>query len=282
MYPRSKDYISLIYANFFYLISAVLLRLPPTAACMFWNVFCRLIGSRTRFFWESKKNLFVAKENQRKMYFTNMRRGFDCYTLGVEKRGQTLQDSYLLGKVHFDFDDILIDCGANYGDLFIGLRDKINIKNYYCVEPAPEEFRSLSASWPAAKHRQIGFADKTGEIEFYTASASADSSIVQPAVYDSIIMIQTVTLDDFCVKEGVKKCKLFKLEAEGYEYEILLGAMSFLKICEYVAVDGGAEKGLSADPTLPAVTNLLTGVGFEMVGFNDKQCRALFRNKAHS
>ena len=279
MYPRIADYISLLYANFFHVLINILLLLPNRVACFFQNLFCLAIRSRARFYWSSDLQLFYAQENDRRMYFANMGRGFDCYTLGLNKRGQSIQDSYLLHKIVFSFNDTIIDCGANCGDLFIGLEDKVKPANYYCIEPAPDEYRGLRTSWPTSNHRQLGLAEISGDKEFYIASGSADSSIIEPEFFEKLIKIQTITLDEFIRIEGIKRCKLFKLEAEGYEYEVLLGAKVFLRNCEYVAVDGGAERGVSREQTLPAVTNLEEG--YELIGLYENQCRALFRNKAY-
>ena len=49
----------------------------------------------------------------------------------------------------------------------------------------------------------------------------------------------------------------------GYEPEVLLGAKDSLKICDYVAVDGGYERGLK-EQTFTEITNYLIKNGFEI------------------
>ena len=129
MYPRIADYISLLYANFFHVLINILLLLPNRVACFFQNLFCLAIRSRARFYWSSDLQLFYAQENDRRMYFANMGRGFDCYTLGLNKRGQSIR-FIPVAQIVFSFNDTGNDCGANYGDLFIGLEDKVKPANY--------------------------------------------------------------------------------------------------------------------------------------------------------
>ena len=61
----------------------------------------------------------------------------------------------------------------------------------------------------------------------------------------------------------------------------LLGCKNFVKNCEYITVDGGAERGHSDEPTLPEISNFLFHIGFEMTGLFSGQSRALFKNTSN-
>ena len=50
---------------------------------------------------------------------------------------------------------------------------------------------------------------------------------------------------------------MFKLEAEGFEPEILEGSKQSINIVEYVALDGGEERGIAEAETLSKATNFL-------------------------
>ena len=277
----SKKYLSLLYADLLSMISYICTILSPNNACRVQNAFCFVLRSQTRYSWCNQSEKFIAEENNKKRYFHSIKRGFDCYTLGLEKRGEQLITSYVIDKIDFNSDDIIVDCGANYGDLFLNLSDEIREDNYFCIEPSPSEFECLKLSLPKASIRQIGLAEKTGHMEFYVSSETADSSVIQPKKYESIIKIEVITLDEFAKQAGISRCKLFKLEAEGYEYEILLGGKNFVKNCEYITVDGGAERGHSDEPTLPEISNFLFHMGFEMTGLFAGQSRALFKNTSN-
>ena len=52
--------------------------------------------------------------------------------------------------------------------------------------------------------------------------------------------IEVIALDSLSIDTPIK---VFKVEAEGYEPEVLEGAIETLKLVEYVTVDFGAERG---------------------------------------
>ena len=279
MGPGWRDYRGLLFANVTIVLGRVLQMLPPRVACVLQNLFFLVIRSRVRFHWDRDSQLFYAKENENKRYFHDILRGADCYALGLKTRGEILFNSYNLGLVDFAPDDIVIDCGANYADLYIKLGQYIASNNFYAIEPSPNEARCIAQSLPDIHLKRMGLADKKGTMQFYTSSTSADSSVIEPERFDDIISIDVTTLDDLVSDLGIGHCKLLKLEAEGFEAEILKGASKFLKSCDYIAVDGGAERGKSSQPTLPDVSNILYVYGFEMVALAPAQTRVLFRRQ---
>ena len=206
-----------------------------------------------------------------------MTRGFDFYSRSVKKRGNVLADSYCLKHVKFSSDDIVIDCGANYGDLFLYLGDKINESNYVALEPSPIEYQCLLNNVPKARVLNLGLSNSNGELDFYLCSESGDSSLVEPKNYTEVVKVSVRTLDSLVDELKIKKCRLLKLEAEGWEPEILDGAKEFIKLCDYVAIDGGLERGVSEEATFPAINNFLLKSGFEMFDINGPSYRALFR-----
>ena len=117
-------------------------------------------------------------------------------------------------------------------------------------------------------------------MNFYINEKDADSSIIEPLIYDEIREIQTTTLNSFFKKNKIKVIKLLKLEAEGYEPEILLGSNEVLDKIEYVALDGGYERGRKLEETLSSQLNFLSKHNFEIIEINFKWCRAILRNRS--
>ena len=72
-----------------------------------------------------------------------------------------------------------------------------------------------------------------------------------------------------------KKIKLLKLEAEGAEIEVILGAKNILKNIEYISADLGYERGKLEKSTLIPVTNFLLKNNYELVDFNIDRVVAL-------
>jgi FkbM family methyltransferase len=158
------------------------------------------------------------------------------------------------------------------------LSNHIKPENYINFEPSPIEFKYIQKSVPLAKNHQEGLSDRSGELIFYLKSSMGDSSFIKPSSYSHTISSEVTTLDAFMEKINLNSCKLLKLEAEGYEPEILDGAKLFLNICDYVAVDGGPER--FGKPTLPALSNKLNKAGFKKIHTNKSKYRALYKNTA--
>ena len=81
---------------------------------------------------------------------------------------------------------------------------------------------------------------------------------------------------DYNIKENIK---LFKIDAEGYEPEVLSGSKNTLKKTAFVSVDFGSERGANQNNTMVDVNNLLLQVGFELIELNDFRMIGLYKNK---
>tara|TARA_Y100001970_G_scaffold195818_1_gene238047 strand:+ start:286 stop:1152 length:867 start_codon:yes stop_codon:yes gene_type:complete len=286
-----KDLLRISYKILRSLIRIIQRQVSPSAACKIQNLFLVIlhytayilknknIKSDVRFFYEKSSKLFYAEEGSIRRYFGEMDRGFHAYERGLIRRGQSLSNSYCLQNVNFNSSDIVIDCGANYADLFISLSNYINETNYITFEPGPSEYNCIKKNVPKARNYNYGLSDKEGEMEFYLCSASGDSSLVEPKNYTDIIKVNVTTLDLFVAKNNIEHCKLLKLEAEGWEPEILDGAKEFLSKCEYVAIDGGRERGVNEEATFHILNNKLLNNGFEMIDIYGPVYRALYRKK---
>lgn len=248
-------------------------------ACRLQNFFLACHGRGTRFYFDRDSSLFCAVDQGSFVYFGAKDRGFSFYSLGIKERGTKLAESYCLMSIDFKKDDVVIDCGANYADLFIFLSDKIMQTNYVAVEPGPVEYACIRRSVPMASCHRVAFADKPGVREFFLSSGTGDSSLIEPVSFQERVEVEVETLDRFAKTHEITRCKLLKIEAEGSEPEVLFGAHGFLRYCEYVAVDGGPERGTTADVTFHLVNNYLLKNGFEMIDCYGPSYRALYRNR---
>ena len=152
-----------------------------------------------------------------------------------------MADSYLIKIIKFERNDLVIDCGANYADLWLYLVKYINPDCYITFEPVFEEYLSICQNAPNGKHNNFGLGDKN-EDNFYTNHKDADSSFIKPHNFSEIVLAKIYKLDTYIKENSIKKVKLLKLEAEGFEPEILKGSYEAIKIIEYIAIDGGFEE----------------------------------------
>ena len=106
---------------------------------------------------------------------------------------------------------------------------------------------------------------------------SGDSSILPINNYTEIISIQTTTLDNE-IDKIQQKIKLIKLEAEGFEPEILQGLKKYLNSVEYITVDCGFERGIKQESTIAECSNYLLKNNFKMINFGAPRMVTLFKN----
>ena len=71
--------------------------------------------------------------------------------------------------------------------------------------------------------------------------------------------MESITLDSL----NFKNIKLFKIDAEGFEPEVM-GAVNTLNQIDYISVDYGNERGIDNHSTVVEVTNFLYNSGFEL------------------
>jgi FkbM family methyltransferase len=237
-------------------------------------------GESVRFKLMTRENILLVEEAGRQLQISNVHRGFWLYRNGIETRGRFLFHSYCLQNINFREDDIVFDCGANSGDLFLSLSRMIRAENYYAFEPNPSDFRVLCSNVSRESNIfNIGLGDIDSELIFYVSTEGGDSSFIEPMHWNEKIMVPVVRLDSFINKNHVNKIKLLKLEAEGFEPEILVGFGDKIELCEYIALDGGYERGKGSEQTLTICTNYLLSKGFHMLDIYFPWCRALYRRK---
>lgn len=252
---------------------------PNHVKVFFESLFAKLRSIKIIFRFDNKTSTFKAEQNGLIRYFTNPSRGFHLYRDGLIFRGEYLFNSYCLGNVSFSHTDVVIDCGANYGDLFIKLEKMILPQNYIAVEPNPKDFEVLKSNLPEnAILINSALGNKSEIMKFYISEVGGDSSLVEPPFYEKLINIDVLRLDELIRLLNLERVKLLKLEAEGFEPEILEGLGEKIRICQYIAVDGGYERGKEMKQTLTQVTNYLFSNKFELVDIFFPWHRALFMN----
>ena len=243
------------------------------------NLKCAVRRRPVRFEYDGSSGLFYAQDGADRHAFGHFRRGRGLYNRGLAHRAEILWRSYTLQNIAFSHDDFVIDCGANYADLWLTLKHHIKPERYITFEPGQREHLAIGRNAPRAITNNCGLGAQNATITFYVNEKDADSSFIEPSSYNGTLEIQTITLDHYLDTNAIDRVKLLKLEAEGFEPEILSGARTALNRIEYVAIDGGYERGVNNEQTFTHQANILAAHGFEMVDINLKWGRALFRNK---
>ena len=208
------------------------------------------------------------------VYFKEKFHNYNNYQNGLEQRALLIGTDYMLDKMEFKPNDLVVDCGANVGDLLLYFElKKLNI-NYVGIEASLDTFKCLEMNANKYKLYGLALADKNEIIDFFISEKNADSSIFEPPTVDKVVKLQSIRLDALIDSQ----IKLFKVEAEGAEIEVLYGAINLLTKIEYISVDAGFERGKELQSTLVPVTNFLMMNSFILVDFNFPRMVLLFKN----
>lgn len=241
--------------------------LPLPYFLVFANLAFRYKSQSTRVACSSTGDLYV-EENGRRLAIAIKHR-FSRYLNGLGHTLNSLAHAYSLDTISLNPGDVVIDCGANVGELAAWLEHNRPGVIYVGFEPAPREFQALQKNLPAdGMAVDKGLWHVTGKLDFYLASQTADSSAFQTSVSTEVISINVVRLDEWLARG--KKIKVLKVEAEGAEPEVLLGAEKVLDQCEFVVVDSSAERGINNIETTTQIVNFLVPKGFELLSISHR------------
>jgi hypothetical protein len=200
----------------------------------------------------------------------SLRSRMNLYQKGLSCRVKGLTESYGLESIKFSKDDLIVDVGANTGELQLAFPEQ----SYIGFEPSPQEFSILTKNKKTNSviyNYCIGNSNEYAD--FYISTESSDSSLFAPLKVESVIRIKMHRLDELTNSS----IKLLKVDAEGAELEVFEGSTGILRNIEYISADLGFEKGVYEESTLPEVLNLLYKHNFVLIK-NTKSDRFLFFN----
>lgn len=244
------------------------------------NIFCRLINlfysKDGKIYFEQGKYI---KDNYdfQKIHYPNKRvlRVVNNYEIHLDK----LYKTYCINSIDLKNGDTVVDCGANVGELYLAIL-KNNIKiEYVAFEPDAETYECLKINTSANPENQyfnFGLSNINADKEFYFDSEGGNSSFINFGT-NSTKILKTMRLDE---KVDLGKIKLLKIDAEGYEPEVLEGAEKLFKKIEYITVDFGAERGINQNTTIIEVNNILLKNNFEMIDFSNFRLIGLYKNSS--
>ena len=214
-------------------------------------------------------------------FFNYRKQGLMAFENGIAERGVFIGKEYLIDKIKFFSNDLIIDVGANTGDFKIFFDNKDIKVNYFGFEPGLIEFECLKLNNPLSNIFRIALGKSDKRSVFYYKPEFGDSSLVEMKDFSKSYEVNEMKLSTFLKDNELKekKIKLIKLESEGFEPEILIGLGDYLKNIEYISADVGFERGINQDTTAPQVLNYLINSGFEIIRVNSDRFVFLLKNK---
>lgn len=134
---------------------------------------------------------------------------------------------------------IIFDIGANIGIYSSLVRNLNSDSVVYAFEPHPDSFVELSESAIAHNFHahNFGFSDQVGKALLYDVQDGVNSELasLHLGVFTGIHHKQTKnyevlldTIDNFCSQNNIASIDLLKIDTEGHDYSVLLGATRLL------------------------------------------------------
>ena len=243
------------------------------------NFFCLIINTffnrDGKIYFEEDKYYKLLKSNE-KVYFPNKR--ILRIVKSVKFQYDLIIDTYMLDEIGLKDNDTVIDCGANVGELKLALKSKGLKINYYGFEPEDPTYKCLALNvGNTSKVFQNALGNKNERKNLYLDTIGGNSSLIDFGTNQKV-PIEVIALDSLSIDTPIK---VFKVEAEGYEPEVLEGAIETLKLVEYVTVDFGAERGKNNNNTVVEVNNILLDNNFKLTKFSNFRTVGLYKNKIY-
>jgi FkbM family methyltransferase len=235
--------------------------------CKYLNLFFKFNGKLVY-----EENKFVKINQNSKLYYPNLR--ITRVLLDEKYFLEHLYDSYLLNNIDFNEHDLVIDCGANVGELFLSIKSNNPNIQYIGFEPDDQVFECLQLN-TNLKSSNICLSNESGEKNFFIDSLGANSSVYESEPGMDSMVVKVEKLENLYPDTEIK---LLKIDAEGSELEVLEGSKKIFNNIDYISVDCGAEKGVNQDTTFVDVNNYLISNKFSLIGINQNRLICLYRN----
>lgn len=176
-----------------------------------------------------KSNLFINQLSLRSLGILNSSNSY----LSGEK-------SWMKRQLESKEAPIVLDVGANIGNYSKEIL-KINPKAIiYAFEPHPETYDFLKKNIVADNFITLNFGvgDRKDELVLYDYESKSGSE--HASLYKAVIedlrkspskgnKVQIIKLDDFLTEQKIDCVDLLKIDTEGNEFKVLLGAQEYLK-----------------------------------------------------
>jgi FkbM family methyltransferase len=229
----------------------------------FYNVVNIALMRPVRIGYDSDSALYFVRDGQEKLYIAHSMRNLR-YKRGIKGSRDRLAGIYHLDQVTYQAGDVFIDCGAHVGELGMWVRD--NDVEYHGFEPDDDAANACDQNLFGGEKNInrccLWHQDTT--VKLHKKTNTADSSVLEIKSFTEACEVPAIRLDSYCKDKGITRVRLFKLEAEGAEPEVLQGATEMLGFTDYVTVDCGYERGLKQEHTVVEVANMLCDRGFRL------------------
>lgn len=170
---------------------------------------------------------------------------------------------------------VVLDVGSNVGAVAKEYLRLFPEARVHCFEPVPATFAQLRASLGgssrATLHQQaVGTA--VGTTKMFIGGNSLTNSLVKSDNHSNEIEVPVTTVDAFCSQHGIRVVDLLKVDAEGFDMEVLKGAIGLLSSgrVNFILIEVTPNRSVQQHVWLGDVQSFLEPLGFQLYGLYDQ------------
>jgi FkbM family methyltransferase len=133
-------------------------------------------------------------------------------------------------------DPIVVDIGCNQGDFVFDIIKVRQNAIFYCFDINSDCGIALKSRFPQAKVNffNLGLSNESGESNFvsqspYDRKAYLSPKDKKPSSGVLVKRVKVCTLDEIVSSLGISRIDILKIDTEGHDYRVLLGAQESLK-----------------------------------------------------
>jgi FkbM family methyltransferase len=153
----------------------------------------------------------------------------------------------------------VLDVGANRGQFALFASHRFPGATIHMFEPVPEAAATARRIVPSATMHQCALGETSGELEFY-AHPDSDQSSALPLVGATKIRVPVARLD--AVDLRLTGPVLLKMDVQGFEPHVLLGASGIMDRIDQVLCEVSAQNYLDGAPGVRDLLECLSVRGF--------------------
>lgn len=196
----------------------------------------------------------------------------------------------LKNKLGIEF-NIIFDVGANIGQTALEFSRSFPSAKIYSFEPIGMAYEQLLKNIKGISNVEtikIAFSDKEENVEVrlfddnMSSLNSLKQAVMNPDINSPKEIVSTITLDSYIADKGIHNIDLLKIDTEGYEMQVLKGALKSLRkgIVKAIYLEVGFSRENERNTYLTTVHEFMQDEGFTFLGLYSV-CHIPLRNKGH-
>ena len=174
---------------------------------------------------------------------------------------------------------VIIDCGSHLGTDSIQFSKLIPSATIHSFEAAPIIFEKLKKN--VRKYKNINcyplaLSNKNGQAEFFISSGDSDgsSSLLEPSehlethptvFFNEKIIVDTITLDDWALKNNITSVDLLWLDMQGFEMQMLQASKNIINTVKVIHAEVSLKETYKGVVPYMKFRFWLESIGFKIV-----------------